>query len=1157
MRIETLRLIAIGPFSGLELDFGNRAEPRLHLIFGPNEAGKSSSLRALRRFLFGFPHKGAEDEFRHGRDELRVGATLVSCQGSRITAIRRRAKADSLRAGNDRDILREDALVPFLGQVTEEQFNTLWGIDHFQLRQGGEEILRGKGDVGQLLFATGLGLAKLSAVYAELHEEAEKLFLPRGRNQRITQTLGELKTLEDQRKAASLRPEEWLGHQKALEDARRTEGDLREKLKAVDQRLRRIELLLQGRPKRRAWQECHADAAALANVPDLPQDFSQQHLKVLEKLARVEACLKSNADLITKLQEERNALCVPSQILAAKDRIEQLYTTWGAIKKALEDRQRRLGELQALERESAEVGKLIGQHIPSLTDTLTLSTMESIRELVTKHERLKADFDHARSKLADLEEAEAEVAESSRPLLDLELIKAVREFLAETPRAETAILEAERRMAELDQQISFELARLPGWRGDWATLRAWIPPLPETIDRIQKQWDALEQRNQRHREELRQAEGELNDMRIRVDQLRQTLQPVTPDRMDKARQDRDREIESALLTWEARGAFDAGQAERVRASVRQADDLADRLARESQHMADFAQRERECLSLADRRNRLQAELAHDTENMNALRDEWARVWSDLGIVPKSPGEMRAWLRQRDLLVDLDRQRDAAQSVRSARQQELRNAEEAVHQAATSVTGLRRRSNESFRAWHDRVREQEAQLTKQHAEAGARQKQAAKLAKDRAKAAVQVANAEQRLKNWQTHWAQVVQPLGMDAAIEPAVASKVVAALEDLRQLKSKELELRHRIEAIDQDERCFCRAVADLTRELGQAAEFDQGTGAGAHLIELRTQATEAQKLADQVDRLERELAASRRERDGWLPEQAGARALLADLCRQARVASADDLTKACEAATQKRRVAERQSQLQSELDFLAASLNMDRAAFLAELAEVEARDLAADLAETKEIRAALQEQLEAVHRTIGENESELKRMTGAGTAAEIETLRCGVLARLEDEVVAYQRARLAARALELAIQRHRAAYQEPVLQRTGQFFRQLTRNSFSDVAVAGNELVGLRDRKQVKTTGMSDGTLDQLYLALRLASLEAYLVRHEPMPFIVDDILVHFDDDRAVAALEALATLSTRTQVLFFTHHRHLVDLARRSIPADQVQFHELISPR
>ena len=89
----------------------------------------------------------------------------------------------------------------------------------------------------------------------------------------------------------------------------------------------------------------------------------------------------------------------------------------------------------------------------------------------------------------------------------------------------------------------------------------------------------------------------------------------------------------------------------------------------------------------------------------------------------------------------------------------------------------------------------------------------------------------------------------------------------------------------------------------------------------------------------------------------------------------------------------------------------------------------------------------------------------------------------------------------------------------------------------------------------MSDGTLDQLYLSLRLATLEKYLETNEPMPFIVDDILIRFDDDRARATLEVLADLSEKTQVLFFTHHARLVELSSKVRSKCGLLFHQFNS--
>lgn len=89
----------------------------------------------------------------------------------------------------------------------------------------------------------------------------------------------------------------------------------------------------------------------------------------------------------------------------------------------------------------------------------------------------------------------------------------------------------------------------------------------------------------------------------------------------------------------------------------------------------------------------------------------------------------------------------------------------------------------------------------------------------------------------------------------------------------------------------------------------------------------------------------------------------------------------------------------------------------------------------------------------------------------------------------------------------------------------------------------------------MSEGTSDQLYLALRLALLERALENREPVPFTVDDILIMFDDDRTAAALKLFAQLSRKSQVIYFTHHRHLVELARKHLPPRDFCVHELAS--
>jgi uncharacterized protein YhaN len=58
-------------------------------------------------------------------------------------------------------------------------------------------------------------------------------------------------------------------------------------------------------------------------------------------------------------------------------------------------------------------------------------------------------------------------------------------------------------------------------------------------------------------------------------------------------------------------------------------------------------------------------------------------------------------------------------------------------------------------------------------------------------------------------------------------------------------------------------------------------------------------------------------------------------------------------------------------------------------------------------------------------------------------------------------------------------------------------------------------------------------------------------MPLILDDLLVHFDDARAEHALRALGEMSRKCQVLLFTHHHHLLDLARQSLDPSGFTVH------
>ena len=187
--------------------------------------------------------------------------------------------------------------------------------------------------------------------------------------------------------------------------------------------------------------------------------------------------------------------------------------------------------------------------------------------------------------------------------------------------------------------------------------------------------------------------------------------------------------------------------------------------------------------------------------------------------------------------------------------------------------------------------------------------------------------------------------------------------------------------------------------------------------------------------------------------------------------------------------------------------------------------------------------------------------MRGDSGAAEAAALAQEALARVRSDLDRYVRAKTAAVLLAREIDRYREENQGPLLTKASQLFARLTLGSFSGVRAGYDDkdrpaLRCVRDGNvEVDVTGLSEGTRDQLYLSLRLASLLRYADMAEPMPLVLDDVLIQFDDDRSRAALGVIAEVATRMQVLFFTHHARMVDLARAAVPAAALTVHELVA--
>jgi uncharacterized protein YhaN len=162
--------------------------------------------------------------------------------------------------------------------------------------------------------------------------------------------------------------------------------------------------------------------------------------------------------------------------------------------------------------------------------------------------------------------------------------------------------------------------------------------------------------------------------------------------------------------------------------------------------------------------------------------------------------------------------------------------------------------------------------------------------------------------------------------------------------------------------------------------------------------------------------------------------------------------------------------------------------------------------------------------------------------------------AKIDALATEYLEQQIGATLLAKAIALYREKNQDPLLKLAGQYFSTLTCGAFTDLVIdnVGNQraLRGVRSSNgtHLDLDAMSDGTRDQLFLALRLAYIEMHCDKGTPCPVILDDL-------RTGAALRALRDLSRKTQVLVFTHHEHHAAIAEQALAKGDYQLHLLSS--
>ncbi|OAA28157.1 hypothetical protein UG55_1006130 [Frankia sp. EI5c] len=1166
MRIRALGLERYGAFENRRVEFG----PGLTLVVGANEAGKSTTLDALADLLWAF--RGTRQSFHFGLGALSLTAELElpgrpgGPDAGRVEVRRRNTGLQTVADGA--------VFTPPWGPGGAEErrrWSRAFGLSHSELREGGAAVFAGSGDLAELVFTARSGRAVRGLLEA-LTAEMDGLYKAHrnSRTSKLRTALADYERRAEQAASSMTR----AAH---VDDARRelalrraaaetTAGTLRAAAQhrdRLEQRVRaagHVRDLVVLRERRAALL---AAGTALTAEQAAVFDTNTGQITTAEaELSRL------GADLLDR-RAARETLTVDEAVLADGAAITRLDRACVA---RLDD-DRRARELAAESARQSELARTLlldlvgpndGRDAAGLLDHLHVP-----RDLAAQLDALAAALTDLRDELRRAEDSLAaarrrhedatELSPGADPLA-ISRLKAVVDAVSSDGSATALARDAIAAAAEATRERRAAQRRAGALDPDGP------PPAIPGRGEVRLARERLEDAEAvlaRREEEL---VGATRDLDLAEGRLAEADERDVPDQaaLEQARATRT-ELWNLLVTATATGPAAPGlTGERARellpvlaAGIARADEVADQLIRHADLAARRGQLRREAATAQDRVKAALATTAAAAGTADQARAAWETLWRQAGLAVPAREDAddvqqaveEAHRAHEELLAAQARLRglDAqAQAQRTALAEALALVGAAPGQAdPDSLLGAARGVLEE----DDRAREQRvAALHLGRAVEDAE--------RDRDKRRSELDGAERE-------WRELVHQAGLTSATDPRGWAERRAVLTEATALHEQALRAgRDAAEAAGRFHAFAVEVSALASRHglLGPAPAADAATPAES------TALAESEALADLVEQLSARYRASSQGRARATEIDhaiAGLTGRITETTRLRDVAAAqlDELRAGLElapgqtladAAARHRDLAHVTAELAAVEVLLRATAPAEETEVLvSELAGRTDDDLQADLARAREDHDRHATAHSDAWTSVGTVERHLRDLESGASAGELHARAQESLALVAETAERYVIARIQHETLSNELAAYERRHASPLLADAGQLLERLTEGRYVALRAVdrGDGARTLRvvrsDEHELGPKELSEGTCDQVYLALRLAAI-AQLQREradrgEPtLPVVLDDVLMTFDDERATAALRVLAEFAPEWQIILLTHHEHLTDLAR-----------------
>ena len=863
MRIDRLVIRGYGPLCDLARDFSAGSEG-LHVVHGPNESGKSLSLKALEHGLFGVPRKidGFSDNDMQ-RLDLELAVSRRRPDGGRERLEFRRQRSRVVRVDGDTAVAETD-IAAFLGRATLAIFCEAYGLSSHRIREGGRLLQESKGDIAAPLFAAATGLEQVARVQRDLDTRVAKLFSPSrtATTPAVNEAVLALRRSFAEYSTALQLPEATDRLESRLADRAEALAAVEERAAALSRRQARLALVRGALAPAMELAAARRRLADLGTPPALADSFRTRLDAARATLARTAAVADDRGAALEELERRRDAVTVDEAALAAADAIAKLVRSTDELLGCEADLPKRRAEAARLVEENGRDLESIRATTgaPLRPDAILCHTAHGqIKELITSYGGLRSA----------VTERERQLAEAAESLATLE-----RE-LAGLPepgddRETAARLAAIRDSGDIEARLDDRRAELAAAREELALGRrrlgvvaAAAPieelPVPSAAElrEYRERIRGLDAETAEIGRESAEATAAIAALERRIAALEESGTLPAEGALEEARRARDERLES--LSRDAAAGIAGVEATAALAAVwslvARADDVADRLrahadaatSRRQHRTAILEHRER--LDRADRRTK-------DLETSRAAAlAEWRSLWRASGVEPGEPAAMEGWLAAHAEC------RQLAATVRSCRRDEAA-LEALVGQERAALAGIAAALGLDVAAGgprRDLLTAVGRGMEDRRAQAVARREKLRRVDEAKGTVARQQAlldAARQAAAAWQTSWGECMAVLDQPVATTTAAGGFLLDAMRRVAGRQEQIAKLDERIGGMSTRR----GEILAVMRQVCTALALDPAAGIGETGRAASARLRAAEQARATRDALEADIARRRRE---------------------------------------------------------------------------------------------------------------------------------------------------------------------------------------------------------------------------------------------------------------------------------------------------------